>query len=148
MATDYFNRISLQMQSTANTLYTQPLYTHEMVCWANSAGNYRVNIEICQNNNPANLQEGECWLEATFISNSVNILGSTITTANSTILNISTANIPLSTASWSNFTTPIKQKLSTNVYPNTQSAILCRVALAKPSVNVWVDPYPNIIKIS
>lgn len=141
--------ISWKMVSNANPRFTFPLYSEWFTIWNEATGSpVTVSVPIAQNSAAAALNSNEVWLEAEALTTTAAPIGATQSSAAATLASIQgTAGSAVPTDSvsaWAGLTTPTKQKLSVTFTPQIKGPFRCRVALAKPSTTVWVDPLPQV----
>lgn len=139
---------SWKMTSNSNA---EPLLTHlysdEMLIWTDTVGGsptaqHTITVNILHDSATA-LTDDEVWLEVRYLGTTSSPLGSTITDRKSDTL-ATAADQDSSSETWTTtgMSNPNAQKLSVTVAPGQKGYFLCRVALAKASKTIYVDPAP------
>jgi hypothetical protein len=132
--------ISHRMVSSASRVLVDPLLGPEMVIWNPTVASRTVTVEILHDSVTA-LQDDEVWLEVEYLGVGGEPRSSFGSDRMSNILS-TPADQESSSATWvtTGITNPNKQKLSVGVPVQEVGILRARVALAKPSYTVYVDP--------
>lgn len=135
---------TLSWKMVSNTLPVYPmwcLYSDEIVKWNETVGSsVTATVEILHDS-ATNLTDAEVWLEVLYLGTDGVPLGGWITDAKADIL-ASAADQTDSSETWTTtgMSNPNTQKLSVSFTPREKGYIHARVALAKASATVYVDP--------
>jgi hypothetical protein len=141
-ASDGTTAISRKMVSTADTKWWLPLVSDPIAAWNETVGStVTVTVEVVTDN--VTLTDAECWLEVEYLGTSGVPMSLRSSDRLADPVFGTPANQTTSTETWTTtgLATPVKQKLSVTVTPQEKGLIRARVALAKPSTTVYVDPY-------
>lgn len=143
-ASDGTTPLSWKMVSNANAEYPMfPLYSQEFsLGWNESTGSaLTATIDIVHDSVTA-LKDNEVWLEVNHLGTSGSPLG--VWTTNRVALLATAANQTTSTSAWTTtgMSNPNKQKLQVTFTPQLKGPVIGRVAVAKASYTIYVDP-PN-----
>lgn len=137
-AGDYF---STKMVTTANTSKFSPLYSQWFCVW-NDAAAKTPSVEVLVGADGASaLNDDELWLEVDYNSGTDSPLGTRLTTCPGLLA--TPAACSAGTTAWTGdgYTTERTHKLSTaQITPDKPGFIWMRVALAKPSTTIYVNP--------
>jgi hypothetical protein len=133
--------LSHKLVSSAGLSFYRPFHGPEMVTWNNTPGIARtVTVEIIHDSVTA-LTDAEVWLEIEYLGTSgvpqalfardraADILATPVAQASSSVAWTTTG-----------LTNPNKQKLEVTLTPQEIGIFRARVALAKPSYTIYVDP--------
>lgn len=133
---------SIKMAASANVSKHLPLYSQWMQVW-NDGTSYTPSIEVLVGADGATaLTVNEMWLEVDYNSGTDSPLGTRVTTQPG-LLDASTTAVAAGTTAWTGdgYTTERTHKLSTAaITPDKPGWIYMRVALAKPSTTIYVNP--------
>jgi len=142
-ASDGTTPLSHKMVSSANSKFTFPLYGPEFVIYNAATGSAKTaTVEIVRDIAATNLNDDEVWLETEYLGTSGVPLSLFASDRMTNILSTPAAQ-DASTAGWTlgGFgTAGTKQKLVTTFTPQEVGIIRCRVALAKATTTIYVDP--------
>ncbi len=128
---------SIKMVSSANASRFLPLYSQWMPLW-NDAAAYTPAIEVLVDGAVAALDNDELWLEVDYNSGSDSPLGTRVTTCPGLLE--TPASVADGTTTWTG-DTGWDHKLSTaQITPDKPGFIWIRVALAKASTTIYVNP--------
>ena len=145
-ASDGITPISWNVASTSNAGYPVGIcYTPEIVTWVNNTGvSKTVTVEILHDS-VTNLTDAEVWLEVMYLGTSAAPLGTWINDSKSNVLAAATDQAT-STATWTTtgMANPNKQKVSVTLTTQLKGYVHARVALAKPSKTIYVDPVVTV----
>lgn len=136
--------LALKMATSAGASFASPLVSDPIVFWHDSTAT-EITPTIAVLTDGVTLKNDECWLE-------IEYLGATApqaAIASTRATNILTAGEALTTDGTSTWTTtglssPVKQKMSAAITPNSKGPVLIRVVLAKPSTTIYVDPLAQL----
>lgn len=132
---------SIQMTTTANVSRFLPVYSPWMHVW-NDGSTFTPGIEVLVGGDGASaLNNDELWMEIDYNSGADSPLGTNITTLPGIIESAST--VSAGTTSWTGdgYTTERTHKLSVaSITPDKPGWVYFRVALAKPSTTIYVNP--------
>lgn len=131
---------SRRMESSANTRFFNPLCGPWFKFWNETTGSaVDVAIEVVTDN--VTLDDDEAWIEVEALTNSGYPYASITTDRAADILATPAAQTS-SSETWTTtgLTTPVKQKLSTQVTPQEKGWIRARVCLAKASTTLYACP--------
>lgn len=140
-ATDGTTSLSWSMQSRSTATEYFPLYSDDIAIWNETTGSsVTVTVDIL-NTTATNLKDNEIWLEVKYAGTSGYPLGVGINDSRADLLTTA-ADQTTSSATWDTSGIPnnTKQKLSVTFTPQKKGWIIGRVALAKASATVYVDP--------
>jgi hypothetical protein len=140
-ASDGTTPLSHKMVSSANAKFVRPLYGPELVIYNAVVGSAKTaTVEIVHDSLTA-LTDAEVWLEVEYLGTSGFPLSLFLTDRAADIL-ATPADQTASSIAWTTtgLTNPNKQKLAVTFTPQEVGIIRCRVALAKASYTVYVDP--------
>jgi hypothetical protein len=142
-ASDGVTPLSWKMVSNANAGYpTSILYSPDIFPPYNSTtgSSKTLTVEILRDS-ATNLKDNEVWLEVSYLGSSGQPLGTLITDATADLVTTAadqtTSSVTWTTTGMSN---PNKQSLSVTFTPQMAGFFICRVALAKASTTIYVDP--------
>lgn len=140
-ASDGDTAFSLKLVSLATgPTFWNPLYTNWNYRRQNTVGSaITVTVEVASN---ATLTDAECWLEVAYLGTSGFPLGTVITDRAATII-ATPANQTTSSVSWAS-SPGTTQKLAVTFTPQEKGVFMWRVALAKASQTVYVDPMTTV----
>lgn len=133
--------ISHKMVSSAGRTFHRPLYGPDLGKRNTATGSSKtVSVEILHDS-VTPLTDGEVWLEVEYLGTSGFPLALFAKDRKADVL-ATPANQTSSVAAWvtTGLTNPMKQKLEVPFTAQAVGLIRCRVALAKPSYTVYVDP--------
>jgi hypothetical protein len=133
--------LSHRMAASANRTLHLPLYGPEMVIWNNTTGSAKtITVEIVHDSLTA-LTDAEVWLEVEYLGTSGFPLSLFASDRKADILATPAAQTS-SSVGWTTgaITNVNKQKLEVTVTPQEIGVFRCRVALAKASYTIYVDP--------
>ena len=140
-ASDGTTTLSWKMVSIADTEYPySQLNSPDIAIWNDTTGSSKtVTVEVITDN--VTLNDDECWLEVMYLGTSGYPLGTWITDCKTDVMATAAAQTS-SSETWTTtgLTTPVKQKLAVTFTPQEKGYIIARVALAKASTTVYVDP--------
>lgn len=142
-ATDGTTPISWKIVTTATAAVppTIVFYTPWMLLWNESLVSKTLTMEIVHDS-ATNLKDNEVWLEVEYLGSSATPLLTVAHTAPSIIA--AGSDLASSSVTWSGtggFTNPNKQKVSVTFTPQMKGVIRVRLAVAKASKTLYVDPY-------
>lgn len=144
-ATDGTTHISWKMTSTTNAAYmTVPLLSDYIAVWVPSLGSpsspKTFTIEILHDST-TNLKDNEVWVDVSYFNSPTSLISGFTSDCKADFVTAS-ADQDTSTATWTTtgLTNPKKQKLVVTFTPERVGFVYCRVALAKPSKTIYVDP--------
>jgi hypothetical protein len=144
-ATNRTTALSHKMVTSAGRTFHTPLYGPEMLKWNHAVGSSRtISVEVLHDS-VTKLQDDEIWLEVEYLGTS-GFPKSLFALDRMTDILATPADQDASVVDWvtTGLTNPNKQKLSVAVTPQGVGWIRCRVALAKSSYTVFVDPNPAV----
>jgi hypothetical protein len=130
-----------KLVSSAGRKFHTPLYGPELVVWNNTTGGAKtITVEIIHDS-VTPLTDAEVWLEVGYLGTSGFPLALFAHDRAADIL-ATPANQTSSSVAWTTtgITNVNKQKLAVTVTPQETGIFRCRVALAKASYTVYVDP--------
>ena len=130
-----------KMVSSAGARFTFPFYGPEMVIYNAATGSAKTaTVEIVHDSLTA-LTDAEVWLEVEYLGTAGFPLSLFLTDRAADLL-ATPADQTVSTIAWTTtgITNVNKQKLAVTFTPQEIGLIRCRVAVAKPSYTVYVDP--------
>lgn len=149
-ATDGSTHISWKMvSSTAASYAVQPLYSDPIAVWTTAGsgsptGSKTATVEILHDS-ATNLKDDEVWLEVGYLGTAGSYVGSIATDAKAspvaTAVDQDASSVTWTTTGLAN---PNKQKLVVSFTPEREGFIYCRVALAKASKTIYVDPIATV----
>lgn len=130
--------------SVSSELY-RTLYSDWIPIWVDAAGASKtIEIDLIHDG-ATNLQDDEVWIELSYPGDANTPLASFIDDRRADVL-ATPADQDSSSASWTTtgLTSPNAQKLSVTFTPQNKGVCYARVALAKPSQTIYVDPLPVV----
>ncbi len=140
-ASDGTTNYSWVMKSSANSSMYFPLWSPEFAIWNDTVGSaITVDVEILHDSATA-LTDAECWLEVQYLGTSGFPLGNFVDDHVASVF-ATPANQTASSETWTTtgMTNPNKQVLSVTFTPQKKGYLQARVALAKDSTTIVVDP--------
>lgn len=145
-ASDGTTSLAWKMASSADAEFpTIVLYSPDIQLWNDTtAASKTLTVEIVHDSVTA-LNDDEVWLEVMYLGSSASPLGTWITDAKADVLATAAAQTG-SGVTWTTtgLTNPNKQALSVTFTPNMKGPYVCRVALAKASKTIYVDPLVTV----
>jgi hypothetical protein len=142
-ASDGTTPLSHKMVSSGNSKFAWPLYGPEMVIYNSVTGSSKtVTVEIVRDIAATDLTDAEVWLEVEYLGTSGFPLALFAKDRAADVLATPAAQ-DASSVGWTlgGFgTAGTKQKLVVTFTPQEVGIIRCRVALAKASTTIYVDP--------
>ena len=141
---------SLMMVSSGHVGLHYPLYSPWLNVLIDSAGSKTLSVNIAHELSVA-LKDNECWIEIEYMGDAANALTSaalsapTVSGTNSLDVLAAGSNLADTEEAWTGLTTEITHTLSKSVTINQQGFARVRVALAKPSTTVYIDPQATVI---
>jgi len=137
-ASDGTTPYSFKMVSSANTSFHFPLYSPWITGWIETTGSLTFTVQII--NAGTTLTNAEVWLELEYLGTSGFPLALFADDAKADTL-ASAANQTSSSVSWTEaLAGEVKQSLDVTVTVNEKGPFRARVALAKASQTIYVDP--------
>jgi hypothetical protein len=138
-ATDGTTHFSRKMTTNSGASYpVNALRGEEMYFWNDSTTVTTATVEICQEGG-SNLNNNDVWLEVESMQSASTPIVSVLNDGPASLVTAAAAQTT-STASWTGFTTPTKQKLQVTIAPALKGPMVARVYLAKASTTIYVDP--------
>jgi hypothetical protein len=137
-ASDGTTRLSWRMVSAAAVRYTFPWYSPEIVVWVENIGPTNFCVEILTDG--VSLTNGEIWYEILCLATSGSSLGVYTDTRKASVL-ATAAPIDDTDQTWTTTVgTPTKMRISQTVIIQEKGPAYLRIALARPSTEVFIDP--------
>lgn len=138
-ASDGTTPISWNMTSSAGASFFCPLESPNITTWNETTSQITITVEIALDSAATALNDDEIWLEVEYLGTSGVPLSLKASDRKADVFTAAAAQTT-STVTWSNMTTPTKQKLAVTFTPAEKGAIVARVMLAKASATAYVDP--------
>lgn len=134
-ASDGITPISINMASSAFTVFGFPFVSEEIAIWNNIVtGNLTATVEIA---GAATLKNNEIWMEIEYLGNSSYPIGSIPN--NRAAFPTTGSNVTSSSSAWGG-SPAVTQKLQITLAPRMKGIIKARIYLAKASTTVYIDP--------
>lgn len=142
-ASDGTTAMSRKMVSSANVKFYNPLLSDRIIIWNDSPGSHTATIEVVSDG--VTFKDDELWGEVESL-NSSGFSQSTFTNDRKTDVLATAANQDTSSVTWTTtgLSSPTKQKLVVSFTTAEKGPIAVRVALAKATSTVYVDPLVTI----